>query len=199
MEIIGVSGSASKSGKTTFISKLLKNTKYYTGVIKTSVNENLADYLVTTDQKLINKAGTDTARLKENGADRVVLLKSSPSDLPQAYQMARELIGEVERLYIEGNSLLSYLNPDLIFYLKNGETEKKSAQIIKKRAQIWIETTNLFQNKELSNLLFKFNVKALTCYQAHLLADLLTRPIPEIGLLIDKSDIKVKKCQLGLF
>jgi len=39
----------------------------------------------------------------------------------------------------------------------------------------------------------------MTCYQSHLLAHLLKMKIPQVGKILKEQDVKIVKCQLGLF
>jgi molybdopterin-guanine dinucleotide biosynthesis protein len=201
MEMIGVSASASKAGKTTLISLMLEDSCAKTAVIKTSINNQLDQYKVINDPKVINQAGTDTARVVEHGADKVILLESPAAELPSAYQLARNLLDDdIERLFIEGNTIINFLNPDLLFYLENkDEPEKESAKMVKNRANIKINTNSLLSAGKLNGLPFTIQPEKMTCYQAHLLADLLKMSVPEIGKIVKEQNVKIVKCQLGLF
>ena len=201
MEMIGVSASASKAGKTTLISLMLKNSRYKDAVIKTSVDNELDQYKVINDPKIINQSGTDTSRFIEHGADKVILMQSPASELPSAYQIARSLLNDgIERLFIEGNTIINFLNPDLLFYLENkDQPEKESARMVKNRAAIKINTNLILQTNNLSNLLFSIQADKLSCYQAHLLADLFHLKLGEVGKIVKEQDVKITKCMLGLF
>lgn len=201
MEMIGVSASASKAGKTTLISLMLEDSCPKTAVIKTSVNNDLDQYKVINDPKIINQAGTDTARVVEHGADKVILLESPAAELPSAYQLARNLLDDdIERLFIEGNTIINFLNPDLLFYLENkDQPEKESAKMVKNRANIKINTNTLLSAGRLGDLPFKIQQNKMTCYQSHLLAHLLKMSIPQVGKIVKEQDVKIVKCQLGLF
>lgn len=201
MEMIGVSASASKAGKTTLISLMLKDTKYKTAVIKTAVNNDLEQYEVINDPKVINKKNTDTARFIEHGADKVLLVKSPASELPSAYQLAKNLLSsDIERLFIEGNTIINFLNPKLLFYLENDQkAEKESAKLVKNKADIKINTNTLLSANKLSDLHFTIQSDKLSCYQSYLLANLLKIPVGAVGRIIKEQEVKVTKCQLGLF
>ena len=201
MEMIGVSASASKAGKTTLISLMLKDSYPKTGVIKTSINNDLDQYKVINDPKVINQAGTDTARVVEHGADKVILLESPAAELPSAYQLAKNLLDDdIERLFIEGNTIINFLNPDLIFYLENKEEpEKESAKMVKNRANIKINTNSLLSSGKLRDLPFTIQPEKMTCNQAFLLADLLKIKVSQIGKTVKEQDVKIVKCQLGIF
>lgn len=201
MEMIGVSASANKAGKTTLISLMLEDSCPKTAVIKTSVNNELDQYKVINDPKIINKEGTDTARVVEHGADKVILLESPAAELPSAYQLAKNLLDDdIERLFIEGNTIINFLNPDLLFYLeKKDEKEKESAKMVKNRANIKINTNALLSAGKLEDLPFKIQPEKMTCYQAHLLADLLKKSVSEIGKIVKEQDVEIVKCKLGIF
>ena len=201
MEMIGVSASSSKAGKTTLISLMVEDCRYKTGVIKTSVNNDLEQYKVINDPKVINKSGTDTARVVEHGGDKVILVESPAAELPSAYQLARNLMSDdIERLFVEGNTIINFLNTDILFYLENKEkAEKESAKMVKNRANIKINTNSLLSNDGLEDLPFNVQQDKMTCYQAFLLADLLKMPVGEVGKTLREQDVEVAKCQLGLF
>ncbi|MFP4198612.1 MAG: hypothetical protein ACOC4L_00335 [Halanaerobium sp.] len=201
MEMIGVSASSSKAGKTTLISLMLEDSCAKTAVIKTSIDNELDQYKVINDPKVINQAGTDTARVIEHGADKVILLESPAAELPSAYQLARNLLNDdIERLFIEGNTIINFLNPDLLFYLENKDKpEKESAKMVKNRANIKINTNTLLSAGRLGDLPFTVQPEKMTCYQAHLLADLLKMSVPQVGKIVKEQDVKIVKCQLGLF
>jgi len=201
MEMIGVSASASKAGKTTLISLMLEDSCTKTAVIKTSINNELNQYKVINDPKVINQAGTDTARVVEHGADKVILLESPAAELPSAYQLARNLVNDdIERLFIEGNTIINFLNPDLLFYLENEDKpEKESAKMVKNRANVKINTNTLLSAGRLGDIPFIIQQDKMTCYQSHLLAHLLKMKIPQVGKILKEQDVKIVKCQLGLF
>lgn len=201
MEIIGVSASASKAGKTTLISLMLEDNCSKNAVIKTTVNNNLNQYKVINDPKVINKAGTDTARFVEHGADKVILLESPAAELPTAYQLTKNLLDDdIERLFIEGNTIINFLNPELLFYLENKDLkEKKSAQMVKNRAHIKINTNTLLSAGQLENIPFIIQPDKMTCYQAHLLAELLKISVGEVGKIVKNQNVEIVKCKLGLF
>jgi molybdopterin-guanine dinucleotide biosynthesis protein len=201
MEMIGVSASASKAGKTTLISLMLEDSCAKTAVIKTSINNELDQYKVINDPKVINQAGTDTARVVEHGADKVILLESPAAELPSAYQLARNLLDDdIERLFIEGNTIINFLNPDLLFYLENkDEPEKDSAKMVKNRANIKINTNTLLSAGKLNGLPFTIQPDKMPCYQTFLLANLFKMPVGQIGKIVKEQGVKIVKCQLGLF
>jgi molybdopterin-guanine dinucleotide biosynthesis protein len=201
MEMIGVSASSSKAGKTTLISLMLESSCIKTAVIKTSINNELDQYKVINNPKIINKENTDTGRFKKHGANKVILLESPAAQIPGAYQLAESLLtNDIERLFIEGNTIINFLNPNLLFYLNNSEeTEKDSAKMVKNRADIKINTNALLSANKLKDVPFTIQPNKLSCYKAHLLAALLGLKVGQVGKIIKEQEVKVTKCQLGLF
>lgn len=211
MDTIVVSGKASGVGKTTLIGRIIKNLGCRTGVIKTSLQTNLKEVIVTDSEEVILNKGSDTAIFKEAGADRVVFLKSDYHHLKESLERARELIKGVDYLLIEGNSILDYLNPDLIIYLTGkGLQAKPSAVKAEARADIIIDNSNhiLEDNKvaqgDLPDELFlqeglSFNADHVSCQKAHLIARVLGYKPAVIGRRLDEAGIRIKNCQLGLF
>jgi molybdopterin-guanine dinucleotide biosynthesis protein len=201
MEMIGVSASSSKAGKTTLISLMLESSCIKTAVIKTSINNELDQYKVINNPKIINKENTDTGRFKKHGANKVILLESPAAQIPSAYQLAESLLtNDIERLFIEGNTIINFLNPNLLFYLNNSEeTEKDSAKMVKNRADIKINTNALLSANKLKDVPFTIQPNKLSCYKAHLLAALLGLKVGQVGKIIKEQEVKVTKCQLGLF
>ena len=201
METVIVTGIASGAGKTTLLSRILKNLTDITnriGVIKCSISDNFTESSVTNAQEIISTPGTDTAVLEEAGSNRTVLIKSSRKKLENALLEAKELVGDVNYLFIEGNSAAHYLPANLIIYLNNEELEiKPSAREVIKKADIIINTDNLFKVEEI--IPFKFNLDIITCSKAMLIAKLLgVKPII-IGKKFNKEKVKLTGCQLGCF
>lgn len=201
MEMIGVSASSSKAGKTTLISLMLESSCIKTAVIKTAINNDLDQYKVVNNPKIINKEGTDTGRFKKHGANKVILMQTPAAQIPSAYQLAESLLtDDIERLFIEGNTIINFLNPNLLFYLNNSEEpEKESAKMVKNRAEIKINTNALLSANKLNEVPFIIQPDKLSCYKAHLLAELMGLKVGQVGKIIKEQDVKVTKCQLGLF
>lgn len=71
--------------------------------------------------------------------------------------------------------------------------------MVKNRAAIKINTNLILQTNNLSNLSFDIQAEKLSCYQAHLLADLFDLKLGEVGKIVKEQDVKITKCMLGLF
>ncbi len=202
MIIISVSGKASNVGKTTLVSHIIKNLKCQVAVIKTSIHDELEDIIVSDNPEIINENGTDTAIFKESGAENVVYLRSDYEHLEESYKKARELLDDdIEYLIIEGNSILDFISPTLIFYLESTNLEAKdSANRARSCSDIIIENKNLDRLiADGNSMTFKLNFDSISCFDSHLICKTLNIKIPLLGKLLEKEDIKIRYCQLGLF
>ncbi len=204
MVTIVVSGKAGKVGKTSLIADILQRLHLKTGVIKTSVTEGNEGTMVTDDPAVIKDPGTDTALFVENGAERVVYLRCDYEQLEDSLARARELVGNVEYLIIEGNSVQDFINPTLVIYLDREDVEaKESANKAAEKADVFYkyeDLSGLFQGeKTLKDIPFKFNIEQISCFKAHLLSEIIGIKVPVLGKMLDKDEIRINHCQLGCF
>ncbi|MDK2811838.1 MAG: hypothetical protein PWQ78_48 [Petrotoga sp.] len=199
---IVVSGKTSNVGKSTLISRMIKNLNCHVGVIKTSLHKTNKEIEVTADPSIINEKGKDTALFKEYGAQNVILLKTNYQGLLEGYRRARKLLDEdIEYLIVEGNSILDFIRPTLVIYIDSDDTQKKeSATKAKSKADIIIDKENLEELiKDGNSMKFKINFEQVSCFNAHAICKALNIKLPKFGKLLDDQNIKVRYCQLGLF
>lgn len=199
---IVVGGKSSNVGKSTLISRMIKNLNCHVGVIKTSIHKTNEEIEVTADPSIISEKGKDTAFFKESGAQNVILLKTNYQGLLEGYRRARKLLDEdIEYLIIEGNSILDFIRPTLVFYIDSDDTqEKESATKAKSKADIIIDKENLEELiKDGNSMKFKINFEQVSCFNAHAICKALNIKLPKFGKLLDDQNIKVRYCQLGLF
>jgi hypothetical protein len=67
--------------------------------------------------------GKDTFRLKSSGAKQVIWVRSPEHTLMDAMSQACSLLVDCAGVLIEGNSILTYINPDLAFFVFSGELQ----------------------------------------------------------------------------
>jgi len=203
MNIIIVTGKASKSGKTTLITKIINNltsSSKGVGVIKCSINKDFREPLVTDAPEIINAPGTDTARMAKAGSIQTILIKSTRDMIGEALAGAARILKDLDFVLVEGNSAVEYLTADLIIYLDNEELQMKpSAEEARKKADIIIDARNLFMTGEVSEISFKFNLETLGCPKALLTASVLNYNPLTIGKKLNQEKVKLKGCQLGCF
>lgn len=117
--IITVSGAYSGVGKTLLSEYILTLVKNF-AAIKITIEADLAT-MVSDDEKTIMVPGKDTFRLKSKGATKVVWVRSARQHLPEAMGKALLLTGNCQKILIEGNSILNYLEPNLAFFVAGGD------------------------------------------------------------------------------
>jgi molybdopterin-guanine dinucleotide biosynthesis protein len=127
IKIIVVSGAVSGTGKTSLACALLPLLPNF-GAIKITI-QDLGTKVTDQDEEIM-VPGKDTCRLKTSGASKVVWVKSSEEELPEAMGFAWTMIGEVEGTLIEGNSILEHVHPDITFFVVDREiTDLKPSRI----------------------------------------------------------------------
>lgn len=150
--IIGVGGSCSNSGKTTFACALLKYLKkggsaqqgrekndgeaahpafpeaclQFEGFQKWGAIKYTKTELYSSlvdDRAALSQSDKDTGRFLDAGADDVLWVKAPSDDVREVLPMAVERLSWLDGLVIEGNSAIEFLKPDIvIFILGNRKT-----------------------------------------------------------------------------
>src|SRR6056297_1176425 len=130
MESIIVTGICSGAGKTTLITKIIKKLEHITnkiGIIKYSISNEYEETVITDKKETINMTDTDTALFKKAGADKIIFIKSNRQNLEKALIKARDLIDDVNYLFVEGNSAVDYIKSDLTIYITDKKAKKKKS------------------------------------------------------------------------
>ena len=78
-------------------------------------------------KRIIEKKGTDTARLRKAGAKKVIWLKATLKGLKEGLKRSFLELKDSKGLVIEGTSVLRYLKPDLAIYIDDGKTRLRPA------------------------------------------------------------------------
>ncbi|MGM0446303.1 MAG: hypothetical protein ACQEQH_07820 [Bacillota bacterium] len=192
MQKVLVSGKSKSSGKTTFITKMLGNLKGEVCVIKSTIHDKYTHFELIDEKEIIQKDNTDTSKFIKSGAKKVYFLKSNKDNLKKGIERNIKKITNFDYLIVEGNSIIDYINFNLIFYLdKEGGDKKDSAVKCENQSDI------IIGRKDYNSI--EFNTGELSCSQAHLLGNSLGIKLKKIGKIIKEEDIKVTDCQLGLF
>ncbi|MCX8030766.1 MAG: hypothetical protein N3A59_04200 [Thermodesulfovibrionales bacterium] len=156
--ILGVGGISSSSGKTTFISSLLKFFKKEVILNPPNISKFLKEkkrwgaikytktdfYSSISDEiELLNQEGKDTYRYYDAGAEEVLWVKSPASELQEIMPFAIEKLSHLDAIIIEGNSAVSAISPDVIIFtsLNNISDIKPSSWDIFKKAHLCITTS----------------------------------------------------------
>ena len=131
MKIIIVSGAQSGVGKTYLAEKLLNYLPEWSA-LKVTVSKDGScpherscricpeikePFYIIKDERIINQAGKDTARLKTAGAKQVIWLKAKPEGLNDGLHKALSEFSDCYGVVIEGTSALKFIKPDLNIHL----------------------------------------------------------------------------------
>jgi molybdopterin-guanine dinucleotide biosynthesis protein len=134
--IIGIGGAHSGAGKTTIASLILKRLKGW-GAIKYTKNSLYCS--ITDDLKILSEKGKDTKRLLDAGAEKVLWVQSSFSELEEVLPIAVEMLSHLKGVLIEGNSAIEILKPDIVIFVSGAEGKiKKGAEKILEMADVVI-------------------------------------------------------------
>ena len=140
LKIISVTGAHSKVGKTSLCALLLKNLNGF-GAIKFTKSPLYTS--VIDDPEVISQKDTDTAIMSGAGAERVVWVRSSGSELEAALHVAISKMEGLKGVVIEGNSPVHFLDSDLIIFIIGQDREiKTSAAEVSSKADIVIINTD---------------------------------------------------------
>ncbi len=135
--IVTVSGAQSGIGKTLLAESLLPLLKNF-AAIKITIEDFFT--AVTCDDEVIMVPGKDTCRLKRSGAKQVVWVRTPEHNLIESMERACSLLVDCAGVLIEGNSILTYVDPDLAFFIYGGELQalKPSRLYALKKAHVII-------------------------------------------------------------
>ncbi len=113
-KVLVVSGLRSGIGKTLLAEHIVSLVPGI-AAIKISMNDTFTR--VTDEETSIMVEGKDTCRLKSRGAGKVVWIQATEKDLSDAVRKGLSLLAGYQRILIEGNSVLQYLNPDAAVFV----------------------------------------------------------------------------------
>lgn len=133
--LIGIGGAHSGSGKTTYASLLFQRLRGWGGIkyTKTDIYCSLVD-----EREVLLTEGKDTRRMLDAGAERVLWVKSPPSELGELLPLAMEKLSDLKGIIVEGNSAIEFLVPDIIIFIFGNSSEKikESAKGILEKADV---------------------------------------------------------------
>jgi len=159
--VLTVSGSHSGIGKTLLAESILSLVREF-AAIKITMEDFFT--AVVFDDASILVPGKDTFRLKTSGASQVVWVRTPEQHLVDTMEQALSVLGSCRGLLIEGNSIVTYIEPDLSFFVYGGgiETIKPSRLYALRNAHVIInnirdETTDY---RESDKTLCEINARA---------------------------------------
>ncbi len=143
MKIISVAGAESSIGKTYAICRLLpylsgwaalKITRCSQGKCPRDSDCNVCgsidtDIKIEEDIKIISQTGTDTCRIMQAKAAKVLWLKVQPEVLKKGIDSSLDLLSPFPGVIIEGNSFLKVHDADLALMIIDGSKKMKPSAI----------------------------------------------------------------------
>lgn len=209
MNTIVVSAKSKNCGKSTLISKIIENLKGNIGVLKSSIHQSVEKRIVQEEKKELgidhiqsneknnSRKLNDTERFLQKRADKVIYLHTDNDHLSEDIKEAHNQLKTSDHLLIEGNSIVDYINTDLLIYLNKASVKaKSSSKKVENKADIIIDSNSLLTDDLIE---FEFNQQSISCFQTHLLSKALEIDLDYIGEKLEQEGISVKHCQLGLF
>ncbi len=159
MKIICITGAMSGVGKTTLGEKLLSRLHNWAACKVTacvggerhrcprgketecgvcgSLKEN---YVIEAGREVIEKKGSDTARLKTAGAQEVLWVKAKPHFIAHAIQEALQILNPYDGVLFEGNHALRYLEPTLAVMIRSRNNKfKRSAREVLDKIDMFVD------------------------------------------------------------
>jgi|Deesub1362B_J571_1020462.scaffolds.fasta_scaffold00139_54 molybdopterin-guanine dinucleotide biosynthesis protein len=148
MKIISICGAHSGCGKTTVAEAILQGLEGRWGALKYT---RTAFYTTVSDETYNASQSKDTFRLRRAGAERVIRIQAPPEELQESLNMAMALMADCDGVVTEGNSLIEFLNPDIVIFVfgRDRLRIKPSAKDILQKADIvvgWSETSENILN-----------------------------------------------------
>lgn len=130
MTLISISGACSRSGKTAAAVSLLRAVPAgRAAAVKFTTTEDVFErcprgtpcvvcdidvpFRIVDDPATLGEAGTDTARLREAGAARVVWAIARESSVAPAWAAVQQRLAGAEVVIMEGSTIVSVARPDL--------------------------------------------------------------------------------------
>jgi len=120
MKLLCIASAESKLGKTTVVERALPGLPGW-GACKVTVRDEggpPGGFEVVDSPEVLGEAGTDTRRMLDAGARRVVWVRSRPDFVGRALEAALPAFSDCAGVLVEGNSALLHLDPDAAVMLR---------------------------------------------------------------------------------
>jgi molybdopterin-guanine dinucleotide biosynthesis protein len=131
--LISVAGACSRSGKTALAETLLRTLEGRAAAVKFTTTDNVFErcprgapcvvcdisvpYRVIDDPRVLDEAGTDTARLRAAGAHPVLWAIAKEEAAAAAWEAVRSRISSADRVVMEGSTIVDLARPILCFFV----------------------------------------------------------------------------------
>lgn len=167
--LVTVSGAHKGVGKTALAEILLRNLPHFAAIKITITDKDVA---VTDDERDIMAPSTDTCRMKQSGALKVVWVRSTEDHLHDSMIVALGKMVPCKGILIEGNSILKHVSPTVAFFViaPPFDTMKPSRVHALKNADIAVinQVQGLGPDRDLLKRIEEFNPR-LTLLRLNLL------------------------------
>jgi molybdopterin-guanine dinucleotide biosynthesis protein len=167
--LVTVSGARKGVGKTALAEILLRNLPHFAAIKITITDKDVA---VTDDERDIMAPSTDTCRMKQSGALKVVWVRSTEDHLHDSMIVALGKMVPCKGILIEGNSILKHVSPTVAFFViaPPFDTMKPSRVHALKNADIAVinQVQGLVPDRDLLKRIEEFNPR-LTLLRLNLL------------------------------
>jgi len=133
LELISVAGACSRSGKTTLAVTLLRALPAGGVAVKFTTTDDVFErcprgtpcvvcgidvpYRIIEDPRVSSEAGTDTARLAEAGATRVLWTIAKQSAIVEAWAAVQARLARESVVVMEGSTIVDLSRPDLVLFV----------------------------------------------------------------------------------
>jgi hypothetical protein len=131
--LVSVSGACSRAGKTALAVGLVRALGKDTVAVKFTTTDDVFErcprgtpcvvcdidvpFRIVQEPAILEEPGTDTARLKEAGAARVVWVIARQGAVRPAWSAVRARLGGPSFIVMEGSSIVSIAQPDVLAYV----------------------------------------------------------------------------------
>ena len=132
MFLVSVSGATSRAGKTALAASLLR-ARPGAVAVKFTATEDVFErcprgtpcvvcdiatpFRIVEDPVVLGEEGTDTRRLADAGAMRVVWAIARAAHMDEAWAAVRERVGGASVVVMEGSTIVDTARPDLLFFV----------------------------------------------------------------------------------
>jgi len=133
MILVSVAGATSRAGKTALAASLIRALPAGTAAVKFTTTEDVfercprgspcvvcdidAPYRIVEDPQVLRQEGTDTRRLADAGASRVVWAIARRAHVDAAWSAVQERLEGGQQVVMEGSTIVDTARPDLLLFV----------------------------------------------------------------------------------
>lgn len=199
MEIIAITGDENSDGRTKLGVRLIDNLRCNVGILK-AVIDDVKDIMVTGEKEIMRAEAPSISPYLNSSADKVLFMRTPKDRVKEAVTKAIDEFKDLDYLIFEGNKVVHYISPGLIIHVNEPSKElSEDAEKCRGRADLIVDYYELLNDSNLADLRLNVVEDEISCYRAQLISDLFGLGYGEFGMKLDREEIQVRRCQLGLF